>query len=406
MKNPESYLSETAARLRPSGIRKFFDLASNMEDVISLGVGEPDFVTPWGIREAAIASLEEGYTSYTANAGLIELRREISAYLQKKIGVKYDAGQILVTIGASQALDLAFRAMLNPGDEVLIIEPAFVSYAALVTLAGGKPVTIPAPAENGFKITPEQLESAIGRRTKGILICSPNNPTGTCFNKEELAALAEVIEKHDLIVFSDEIYGELTYDGEYASIAAIGGMKERTILISGFSKAFAMTGWRLGYAAGPKPWIQAMLKIHQYAAMCAPHMLQHGAMEALRNHEEDVKKMRDSYRRRRNYLVAALNKIGLDCHMPGGAFYVFPSIQKTGLTSEAFAEELLKKEKVAVVPGNAFGESGEGYIRCSYATSMEQLQEAIRRIERFVGTLLPGKKGGNEGTAKAEYMNV
>lgn len=284
-------------------------------------------------------------------------------------------------------MDTAFRSLLNPGEEVLIIEPAFVSYAALVTMAGGKPIPVSTWAENGFKVTAEQIEKAITARTKAILLCSPNNPTGAFLNKQDLVAIAEVVKKHNLIVVSDEIYAELTYDEDYDSIATLPGMYERTIVINGFSKAFAMTGWRLGYVCAPQPIIEVMLKIHLYTTMCAPHMLQHGAIEALRNGADQVEEMRKSYRRRRNYIVEALNQIGLNCHLPGGAFYVFPSIQNTGLTSEQFAEQLLMKERVAVVPGNAFGESGEGYIRCSYATSLQQLQEAIRRIEKFLQSL-------------------
>ncbi|NCU17847.1 aminotransferase [Pallidibacillus pasinlerensis] len=382
------FLSKTAAELPPSGIRKFFDVAAQMENVISLGVGEPDFITPWSIRDETIASIEEGYTSYTANPGLLELRQEISNYLKNRFNIEYDPkNQIIVTIGASQALDLAFRAILNPGEEVLIIEPAFVSYPALVTLAGGKPVQVGTKAENGFKVTPEQIEEALTPNTKAILICSPNNPTGTFLNKDDLTKIAEVAIKHNLVVITDEIYAELTYDEDYVSMASLPGMYERTITINGFSKAFAMTGWRLGYVAAPEALIQAMLKIHQYTTMCAPHMLQHGAIEALRNGKDQVEEMQRSYRRRRNYIVSSLNEIGLECHTPGGAFYVFPSIKNTGLTSQEFAEQLLKKERVAVVPGNAFGESGEGYIRCSYATSMEQLQEAIIRIDRFLKSL-------------------
>lgn len=382
------FLSKTAAELPPSGIRKFFDVAAQMENVISLGVGEPDFITPWSIRDETIASIEEGYTSYTANPGLLELRQEISNYLKNRFNIEYDPkNQIIVTIGASQALDLAFRAILNPGEEVLIIEPAFVSYPALVTLAGGKPVQVGTKAENGFKVTPEQIEEALTPNTKAILICSPNNPTGTFLNKDDLTKIAEVAIKHNLVVITDEIYAELTYDEDYVSMASLPGMYERTITINGFSKAFAMTGWRLGYVAAPEALIQAMLKIHQYTTMCAPHMLQHGAIEALRNGKDQVEEMKRSYRRRRNYIVSSLNEIGLECHTPGGAFYVFPSIKNTGLTSQEFAEQLLIKERVAVVPGSAFGESGEGYIRCSYATSMEQLQEAMIRIDRFLKSL-------------------
>lgn len=383
-----SYLSNTAKDLKPSGIRKFFDLAASMEGVISLGVGEPDFVTPWGTREAAILSLEQGYTSYTANAGLLELRQEITNYLYTRFGVQYDPkNQIIVTIGASQAIDLAFRAILNQGDEVLIVEPAFVSYGPLVAIAGGTPVPVSTTAANGFKVTAEQIEAAITHRTKAILLCSPNNPTGTTLNKVELEEIARIVEKHDLIVVSDEIYAELLYQDEpYTSFAAVDGMYKRTVLINGFSKGFAMTGWRLGFLAAPKEFVEVMLKIYQYTTMCAPHMMQHGAIEALRNGYHEVESMRTSYRRRRNYVVQTLNQIGLDCHTPGGAFYVFPSIKSTGLTSEQFAEELLMQEKVAVVPGSVFGESGEGYIRCSYATSMGQLQEALKRMQRFVET--------------------
>jgi aminotransferase len=383
-----SYLSETVKHLQPSGIRKFFDLAASIKDVISLGVGEPDFITPWSIREAAISSLEQGFTSYTANPGLLELRQEISSYLNRRFDVSYNPhNQVIVTVGASQAIDLAFRAILNSGDEVLIIEPAFVSYAPLVALAGGTPIPVSTSPENGFKLTPEQIENAVTNKTKAILLCSPNNPTGTYLSKQDLLELAQVIEKHDLIVVSDEIYAELTYDEEYTSFSSIEGMYERTILINGFSKGFAMTGWRLGFIAAPIEFTEQMVKILQFTTMCAPHMLQHGAIEALRNTYQEVESMRRSYRRRRNYVVQSLNNIGLDCHTPGGAFYVFPSIKSTGLTSEQFAEELLLKEKVAVVPGSAFGESGEGYVRCSYATSMEQLQEAMKRIQRFMDSL-------------------
>jgi aminotransferase len=386
-KDYASYISETANQIQPSGIRKFFDLAASIKDVISLGVGEPDFVTPWNIREATLLSIEQGFTSYTANAGLLELREEISAYLQRRFAVAYDPkNQIIVTVGASQAIDLAFRAILNQGDEVLIVEPAFVSYAPLVSIAGGKPIALSTSPENGFKVTPEQIKKAITEKTKAILLCSPNNPTGSTLNKAELVEIAKIIEEHDLLVVSDEIYAELTYDETFTSFAAIEGMYDRTILINGFSKGFAMTGWRLGLLAAPAELVQVMLKIHQYTVMCAPHMLQIGAIEALRNTDDEVENMKKSYLRRRNYMVQKLNQIGLDCHTPGGAFYVFPSIRATGLTSEQFAEELLIQEKVAVVPGNVFGESGEGYIRCSYATSMEQLQEALKRIQRFIET--------------------
>jgi aminotransferase len=379
------YLSQTAKELQPSGIRKFFDLAASMENVISLGVGEPDFVTPWSIREATILSIEQGFTSYTANAGLLELREEITFYLSRRFGVQYNPkNQVIVTIGASQAIDLAFRAILNQGEEVLIVEPAFVSYGPLVACAGGTPVPVSTSPVNGFKVTAEQIEAAITDKTKAILLCSPNNPTGSMLTKDELIEIAKVIQKHDLLVVSDEIYAELSYDEEFCSLASIEGMYERTILINGFSKGFAMTGWRLGYLAAPREFVEVMLKIHQYTTMCAPHMLQHGAIEALRNTYHEVESMRNSYRRRRNYVVQTLNQMGLECHTPGGAFYVFPSIRSTGLSSEQFAEELLMQENVAVVPGHVFGESGEGYIRCSYATSMEELQEALKRIKHFI----------------------
>ncbi|WP_078432922.1 aminotransferase [Metabacillus halosaccharovorans] len=385
MIEPSHYLSSTVKSLKPSGIRKFFDLASSMEGVISLGVGEPDFVTPWNVREASILSLEQGYTSYTANAGLLELRNEISYYLKEKTDITYSAKEeILVTVGASQALDIALRAIVNPGDEVIVIEPSFVAYSSLVSLAGGVPVSVQTSGEMEFKLQPSDLEKAITEKTKAIILCSPSNPTGTVLNKEDLEKIASIIEKHDLLVISDEIYAELTYDEAYTSFVSIEGMAQRTILVSGFSKGFAMTGWRLGYVAAQQEFLSAMLKIHQYAMMCAPTMAQYAAVEAIKNGKEDVMHMKKSYRQRRNLFVSALNEMGLSCHVPGGAFYAFPSIQKTNLSSEEFAEELLMEEKVAVVPGSVFGESGEGYIRCSYASSLEQLQEALRRMQRFV----------------------
>lgn len=380
-----SYVSKLVQELKPSGIRKFFDLAANMEGVVSLGVGEPDFVTSWSVREAAISSLEEGHTSYTANAGLLELREEIANYMNKQFHVSYDPeDEIIVTVGASEGIDIAMRAILNPGEEVIVVEPCFVAYAPLVSMAGGIPVTVQALQENDFKIKAEQIEAVVTPKTKAVLICSPNNPTGTLLGKEDLEAIAEVVKKHDLVVISDEIYAELSYDDEYTSFAAIDGLHERTILLNGFSKAFAMTGWRLGFVCAPKEISKAMLKIHQYALMCASTMAQYAGIEALRHGMQDVEEMRRSYRRRRNYIVKSFNEIGLDCHNPGGAFYAFPSIRKTGLSSQEFAEKLLMEEKVAVVPGDVFGESGEGHIRCSYASSMEQLKEAILRIERFM----------------------
>lgn len=381
----KSYLSKQVEQLKPSGIRRFFDLAAGMEGVISLGVGEPDFVTPWSICEASISSLERGYTAYTANAGLVELRQEIASYLHSQFHITYDAlSEVIVTVGGSQALDIAMRAILDPGDEVIIPEPTFVSYAPLVSLAGGHPVGVETTIDTEFKLEAEQLEKAISPKTKALLLCSPNNPTGSLLTKEELEKIAQIVKKHDLLVISDEIYAELTYDGAHSSIASLDGMRERTILVSGFSKGFAMTGWRLGYICAPETLAQAMLKIHQYAMMCAPTMAQYGAIEALKNGREDVEHMRRSYRRRRNYMVKSLNEIGLDCHLPGGAFYVFPSVTKTGMTSEEFAEKLLMEERVAVVPGSVFGSGGEGHVRCSYASSMEVLQEAIGRMQRFV----------------------
>lgn len=378
-------LSRVAESLQPSGIRKFFDLAASMKGVISLGVGEPDFVTPWNVRQACIRSLEQGYTAYTANAGLLELRQEIAKYLKKQFAVSYDPNdEIIVTVGASQALDVAMRAIINPDDEVLIIEPSFVSYAPLVTLAGGVPVPIATTLEKEFKVQPEQIEAAITAKTKAILLCSPNNPTGAMLNKSELEKLAVMVEKYNLIVLSDEIYAELVYDEVYTSFASIQNMREHTILISGFSKGFAMTGWRLGMIVAPVQFSELMLKIHQYSMMCAPTMSQFAALEALRGGNDEVIRMRDSYKKRRNFMATSFNEMGLTCHVPGGAFYVFPSVASTGLTSAEFAEQLLLEEKVAVVPGSVFGESGEGFIRCSYATSLEQLMEAMKRMERFV----------------------
>ncbi|WP_416720301.1 aminotransferase [Bacillus subtilis] len=380
-----SYLSDYVQQIKPSGIRKFFDLAATMEGVISLGVGEPDFVTAWNVREASILSLEQGYTSYTANAGLYSLREEISRYLSNRFDLSYSPdNELIVTVGASQALDIAIRAIVNPGEEVIIPEPCFVAYDALVSLAGGIPVHVHTTADKGFKATAADFEAAVTEKTKAILICSPSNPTGSVYSKEELNEIAEFAKKHDVIVLADEIYAELAYDEEFTSIAALPGMKERTVVISGFSKAFAMTGWRLGFAAAPSLLRDAMLKIHQYAMMCAPAMAQFAALEGLKNGMEDVEKMKKSYRRRRNLFVESLNEIGLSCHHPGGAFYAFPSIKSTGMSSEQFAEELLTQEKVAVVPGSVFGPSGEGYIRCSYATSIEQLQEALVRMKRFL----------------------
>ncbi|MCA1061596.1 aminotransferase [Rossellomorea aquimaris] len=385
MTTKTSYIAQSVKNLKPSGIRKFFDLAANMEGVISLGVGEPDFVTSWTVREAAILSLEQGYTSYTANAGLLELREKIATYMKNGYSVDYDPKtEIIVTVGASQALDISMRAIIDQGDEVIVVEPGFVSYVPLVQLAGGVPVTVETKPENGFKVTAEELEEAITPRTKAVLLCSPNNPTGTVLERENLESLAKVIRKHDLVVFSDEIYSELAYDHHHVSIASLEEMRKRTIVINGFSKGFAMTGWRLGYICAPVEIASSLLKIHQYAMMCASTPAQYAAVEALDKGMDDVMEMKRSYRHRRHYFVDSLNECGLTCHTPGGAFYAFPSIQKTGMSSEEFAEKLLMEEKVAVVPGNVFGKGGEGYVRCSYASSMEQLQEAVKRIKRFV----------------------
>ncbi|WP_307258559.1 aminotransferase [Oikeobacillus pervagus] len=385
MTKTKEFVAESVQNMRPSGIRKFFDLAANMEGVVSLGVGEPDFVTSWSVREAAILSLEKGYTSYTANAGLLELRNEIADYMENRFHVKYDPKEeIIVTVGASQAIDIAMRAIINPGDEIIVVEPCFVSYVPLVELAGGKAVTIETKPEHDFKLQPDQLKQAITPKTKALLICSPNNPTGTQLTKEDLQGICDIVIEHDLLVIADEIYAELAYDIQHTSIASIEGMQERTILINGFSKGFAMTGWRLGFCCAPKEISHACLKIHQYAMMCASTPAQYAALEALQSGMDDVVQMTKDYRRRRNYIVSSLNEIGLDCHIPGGAFYAFPSIKSTGLSSEEFAEKLLMEQKVAVVPGNVFGKGGEGHIRCSYASSMEQLQEAIKRIKNFI----------------------
>lgn len=381
----KSYVAHHVDQLKPSGIRRFFDLASKMENVISLGVGEPDFVTPWNVIEASYHSLERGFTSYTANAGLFELRQEISKFLKTEYQLEYNPeNQVLVTVGASQAIDVALRTILNPGDEVIVVEPSFVSYVPVVRLAGGVPITVNATEKHAFKIQANQIEAAITSRTKALMICSPNNPTGAVLSKQEMEEIAKLAKKHDFIVISDEIYADLTYDETFTSFASITEMAERTILISGFSKAFAMTGWRLGYATGPKQIIEAMTKVHQYTIMCAPTMAQYGALEALRNGRNSVLEMKTSYRQRRNFVVKALNDMGLSCHVPGGAFYVFPSVTSTGMSSEDFAEELLQKQQVAVVPGGVFGESGEGYVRCSYATSMKQLDIAMKRMRKYV----------------------
>ena len=381
----EKYLSPVANGLKPSGIRRFFDIAAEMDHVISLGVGEPDFKTPWAIRQEAIRTLEKGQTWYTANAGLLPLRQEIARYLKNAVGVEYHPkDEILVSVGGSEAIDLCVRALVQPGDQVLIPQPSFVCYDPIVQLAGGTPVIIQTKAENQFRLTPQELEEKITPSTKLLVLPYPNNPTGAVMKREHLEAIAPVIQKHDLLVLSDEIYSELTYSGKHVSIASLPGMAQRTVVINGFSKSFAMTGWRLGYAAGPAPIIGLMVKIHQYAIMSAPTMSQYAAVEALKSCMSSVEEMRQEYNLRRRYLVDALNKMGLSCFEPEGAFYVFPSIQSTGLTSEEFCEKLLQKERVAVVPGNAFGECGEGHVRISYSYSINHLKEALKRIQRFV----------------------
>jgi aminotransferase len=386
--NYESLISKKALSLKPSGIRKFFDLATNMKGVISLGVGEPDFATPWFIRQKAISALEHGKTVYTANAGLAQLRFAISDYLKEKIGVTYDAAkEIIVTVGGSEAIDLGIRALINPGDEAVIIEPCFVCYAPLVELAGGVPVTIKTMPEDDFKLRPDALLSALTDKTKLLILPFPNNPTGAVMTYEDLKPIAEILRERDIIVISDEIYAELTYGIKHVSIASFAGMKERTLVVNGFSKAYAMTGWRLGYLCGPAELIAQMLKIHQYGIMCSPTVSQYAAIDALNFGAKDVRKMVDEYDARRRWLTNALNELGLKCFEPRGAFYVFPSIQSTGLSSEEFAEKLLFEHKVAVVPGNAFGASGEGYIRISYAYSLGHLMSAIGEIREFLKKL-------------------
>ena len=385
MRNP---LSDKVVDIKPSGIRKFFDLVSEIPDAISLGVGEPDFDTPWRVREEGIYSLEKGRTFYTANAGLIELRTEISKYLEKKIHVSYDpAKEIVVTVGGSEGIDLALRAMLNPGDEVIIPQPCFVSYIPCTLMADGVPVTIPLKEENQFRLTKEELLAAVTDKTKVLVLSYPNNPTGAVMTKEDLEAIRDVVVEKDLFVISDEIYSELIYNGEHISIASLEGMRERTIVINGFSKAFAMTGWRMGYTVGPRLIMEQITKIHQFAIMCAPTTGQYAAIEALKNCEEDVQLMRESYNQRRKFLLNEFEKIGMKCFEPLGAFYAFPNITAFGLTSDEFANRLLKEEKVAVVPGTAFGDSGEGFLRVSYAYSIEELRNAMERIGRFVHRL-------------------
>jgi aminotransferase len=385
MRNP---LSDKVIKMKPSGIRKFFDIVSEMPDAISLGVGEPDFDTPWNVREEGIYSLEKGRTFYTSNAGLSELRQAICDYTDRRFHVAYNPkNEVLLTVGGSEGIDVALRAMLNPGDEVIIPEPCFVSYVPCVELADGIPVTISLKNENQFRLTAEELEAAITDRTKIVMLSYPNNPTGAVMEREDLEAVAEVVIRHDLYVISDEIYAELTYNSGHVSIASLPGMRERTVVINGFSKAFAMTGWRLGYAMAPAMLMEQMTKIHQYAIMCAPTTSQYAAIAALRDCDRDVDRMRESYDQRRRYLLNEFKEMGLACFEPYGAFYMFPCIKEFGMTSEEFATKLLNAKKVAVVPGSAFGECGEGFLRISYAYSLEELKVAIGRIKEFIEEL-------------------
>ncbi len=390
MRNP---LSDKVIEIKPSGIRKFFDIVNEMEDAISLGVGEPDFDTPWHIRDEGIYSLEKGRTFYTSNSGLKDLKKEIAAYMLRSQGVQYDYNhEIFITVGGSEAIDLALRAMLNPGDEVLIPQPSYVSYEPCTVLADGVPVFINLKEENEFRLTAGELRDAITDKTKILILPFPNNPTGAIMEKEDLEAIAEIVVEKDLYVISDEIYGELTYKGKHVSLVSLPGMKERTILINGFSKAYAMTGWRLGYACGPRVIMDQMLKIHQFAIMCAPTTSQYAAVEALKNGDEDVQEMREAYNQRRRYLMHAFKEMGLECFEPYGAFYVFPSIKEFGMTSDEFATRLLQEEKVAVVPGTAFGDCGEGYLRISYAYSLENLKLALGRLSHFIRRLREEKE--------------
>ncbi len=388
MMDYDKILSDKCKEIKPSGIRKFFDIANTLDGVISLGVGEPDFQTPWSIRRAAITTLEKGKTVYTANAGLIQLRRSISDYLNRKINVDYNPDkEIIVTVGGSEAIDLGIRAIVDPGDEVLVVEPSFVCYKPIIELMHGVPVVIETKIEDEFRLTAEALKAKITDKTKLLILPFPNNPTGAVMNRKDLEAIADVIRDTNIMILSDEIYSELTYDGRHVSIAEIEGMKEHTILVNGFSKAYAMTGWRLGYLAGPAPVIKQMLKIHQYAIMCSPTISQYAAVEAMENCDGEVSKMVNEYNIRRRWIVNAFNEIGLDCFEPMGAFYVFPSIKSTGMTSQQFCEDLLYKHKVAVVPGDAFGECGEGHIRVSYAYSLKHLMDAIERIKEYLAEM-------------------
>lgn len=382
---PQSFLNKTVKSIPPSGIRRFFDIAAEMKDAISLGVGEPDFVTPWHIRDEGIYSLEKGHTHYTSNAGIKELRLEIAAYMKRRFGLEYDGlTQTIVTVGGSEAIDLFLRSVIEPGDEVLIPEPSFVCYKPITRLAGGVPVTITTKAENNFKLTAEEVEAAITPKTKVLILPFPNNPTGAVMTMHDLESVAEVVKKHNILVLSDEIYAELTYGIQHTSVAAIDGMYDRTVVVNGFSKSHAMTGWRLGYACGNPDIIKAMTKVHQFAIMSAPTTSQYAAIEALRNGDSDIAMMREEYNQRRMIMVSGFNAMGLDCFEPEGAFYTFPCIQSTGLSSNDFCEKLLFGKKVAVIPGTAFGSSGEGFVRCSYAYSLKNINEALNRIEAFI----------------------
>ncbi len=381
----DKLIADKCRDMKPSGIRRFFDLANQREGVISLGVGEPDFQTPWNVRQAAITSLERGKTKYTANSGLSELKHAIADKIKAQLGVSYDGdNEVIVTVGGSEGIDIAIRSLVNPGDEVLVVEPCFVCYAPIVSLCGGVPVSIATRAEDDFRLTAKMLKDKITDRTKLLILPFPNNPTGAVMDRKDLEQIAEVLDGTDILVLTDEIYSVLTYGGEHCSIVQIGDMQERTIYVNGFSKAYSMTGWRLGYIAAPAPLAKQMLKIHQYAIMCSPTMSQYAAIEALSACDKDVEKMRSEYDQRRRWLVKALNDIGLDCFEPRGAFYVFPSIKSTGMSSEEFCERLLNERDVAVVPGNAFGDSGEGFIRISYAYSLKHIMTAVERIESFI----------------------
>ena len=389
----DKLIAKKCKEMKPSGIRKFFDLAAQMEDVISLGVGEPDFQTPWNVRQAAVTALEKGKTKYTANAGIVELREAVSRNIHKNTGVDYDPkNEIIVTVGGSEGIDISIRALINPGDEVLIVEPCFVCYAPIVSLCGGVPVSVQTTEDTEFRLTADMLREKITDKTKLLILPFPNNPTGAVMERKDLEAIAEVIRGTDILILSDEIYSSLTYGGKHCSIIQIDGMKERTIFVNGFSKAYAMTGWRLGYVAGPQPIIKQMLKIHQYGIMSSPTISQYAAIEALDNCDADIVKMRNEYDIRRRWLVNALNDMGLHCFEPKGAFYVFPSIKSTGLSSEEFCERLLYEHNVAVVPGNAFGDCGEGYIRISYAYSLKHLMTAAERMKEFVEQLKQDKQ--------------